>query len=321
MPINTNTRAAINATDSNAGLKPDAYYDKILLEMLRQTNFMHRKFAKKKSLPKNFGDTVNFRRFEKLAVNVTPLTEGVSPDGKLASAESITATIAQYGDVMYFTDRVDNEQLDDVVTEYTVELGYQAAESLDQVAREAIIGEASVFYAGTGNAGVNDLASTDIPTIDDFRKIVLSMKLNHIKPERSTGKYVALVSPAVMFDLLDDATLEKYMQYGMTNSPMKDNMVADIYDLRFMEVLNAKAVANTVPVDVHHSLVIGNEAFGDVELAGEGNVKIIKKGLGSGGTADPLDQRQSVGWKVNGYTCKVLTPLAVYDYMSVPTQG
>jgi len=319
MTMNTNTTAVINATGSN--LKPDAFYDKVLLTMLRQSEFKHRLFAKKKSLPKNYGDTINFRRFAKLAVNTTPLTEGVAPDGKAVSGASITATIAQYGDVMYFTDKVDVTQLDDVVTEYTVELGYQASESLDIVARTALLAGASTFFAGA--KAINTLTASDIPEIDDFRKIALAMKNNNIKPERSTGKYIALVSPAVMYDLLDDATLQKYMQYGMTNKPMVDNLVTDIYDLRFIEVLNASVAnnTNTPVVSVHHSIVLGDEAYGDIELEGNGNVKVIKKGLGSSGTADPLDQIQSIGWKVNGYACKVLTALAVYDYASVPTRG
>jgi len=312
---NMNTLGTINAT---TGLKPDAFYDKLLLTMLRQTKFQHRNFAKKKKLPKNFGDTINFRRFAKLEPNTTPLTEGVTPEGKMVEGASITASIKQYGDVMFFTDKVSNEQLDDVITEYTVELGYQAQESLDIIARDTILNGASVFYAGE-KADKDTLTATEVPKIDEFRKIALAMKKDHIKPYRGTGKYVCLVSPSVMFDLMDDAKLEKYMQFGQTNKPLKDNMVADIYDLRFIEVLNAKTETNTGGVDVHHSIVMGDEAYGDIELEANGNVQIIKKGLGSAGTDDALNQRQSVGWKVNGYGGVVLTPIAVYDYMSVPT--
>lgn len=312
---NMNTLSTINA---ETGLKPDAFYDKLLLTMLRQTKFQHRNFAKKKSLPKNFGDTINFRRFAKLAPNTTPLTEGVTPEGKMVEGSAITASIKQYGDVMFFTDKVSNEQLDDVITEYTVELGYQAQESLDIIARDIILNGASVYYAG-GKTSKDTLTSAEVPKIDEFRKIALAMKKDNIKPYRGTGKYVCLVSPSVMFDLMDDEKLEKYMQFGQTNKPLKDNMVADIYDLRFIEVLNAKTETNTGSVDVHHSIVMGDEAYGDIELEANGNVQIIKKGLGSAGTDDALNQRQSVGWKVNGYGGVVLTPIAVYDYMSVPT--
>ena len=60
---NIQTTTVINATDSAHGLKPSAYYDKILLKVLRATDFKHRMFAKKKNLPKNYGDTINFRTY------------------------------------------------------------------------------------------------------------------------------------------------------------------------------------------------------------------------------------------------------------------
>jgi len=46
----------VNQSGSYA-LKPDAYYDKLLLKMLRQMEFHYSKYAIEKSLPKNFGDT------------------------------------------------------------------------------------------------------------------------------------------------------------------------------------------------------------------------------------------------------------------------
>ena len=72
---NIQTTSVINATDSANGLKPSAYYDKILLKVLRATDFKHRMFAKKKNLPKNYGDTINFRTYKKLDPKLTPLTE------------------------------------------------------------------------------------------------------------------------------------------------------------------------------------------------------------------------------------------------------
>ena len=88
-------------------VKPDAYYDRLLLKMLRQLEFKYSKYANEKTLPKNYGDTVNWRRFAQLAVDTTPLTEGVTPDGLTISGSEVTAVIAQYGDVLYFTDIID----------------------------------------------------------------------------------------------------------------------------------------------------------------------------------------------------------------------
>ena len=148
------TQALINAT--SAGLKPDAYYDKLLLKMLRQLNFEFAKYAVEKSLPRNYGDTINWRRYVKLSPSTVPLTEGITPEGKEISGSSITAVIAQYGDVMYLSDLVELEQLDDVKREYAVELGFLAKETLDLIVRNVLVAEGSAFFAAA-RAGLGTL--------------------------------------------------------------------------------------------------------------------------------------------------------------------
>ena len=56
---------------------------------------------------------------------------------------------------------------------------------------------------------------------------------------------------------------------------------------------------------VYGCLFCGKEPAMDVELAG-GNAHIIVKNKGSAGTADPLDQRSTIGWKATGYGTKIL---------------
>ena len=58
---------------------------------------------------------------------------------------------------------------------------------------------------------------------------------------------------------------------------------------------------------VYGTLVYGQNAFGDVELGGDGkNVKIIINPPGSAGADDPLEQRGTIAWKVRGFTCVIL---------------
>ena len=54
--------------------------------------------------------------------------------------------------------------------------------------------------------------------------------------------------------------------------------------------------AGAAGVDVYSTLVIGEGAYGVTDIAGGGLQTIIKQ-KGSGGTADPLDQRATIGWK------------------------
>ena len=61
-------------------------------------------------------------------------------------------------------------------------------------------------------------------------------------------------------------------------------------------------------VDVHATIVYGTNAFGCVRLGGKGkpNIQMIVKEPGSSGTADPLNQKGSVGWKVGFFAAAVL---------------
>ena len=70
---------------------------------------------------------------------------------------------------------------------------------------------------------------------------------------------------------------------------------------------------------IHHSLILGQEAFGIVDVAGKGGVEMIIKQKGSEGSADPLDQRSSIGAKVTAFTAKVLNSNWIIDVMSAAT--
>lgn len=69
-----------------------------------------------------------------------------------------------------------------------------------------------------------------------------------------------------------------------------------------------------------HILVVGKDALTRTGLAGEGQAKMYVKQKGSSGVLDPIDQRQSIGFKINsvGYGCTRLE--AVHDYICVPTE-
>ena len=303
---------------TNVRIKPDAYYDMMLLKMLRQMEFHYAKYAIQKTLPRNYGEKISWRRFKKLEVadNLGLLVEGQTPTGKDGiSGEEITAVIHQYGEVMYFTDLVDLQQLDDVRREYTIELGYIAQETLDTIVRNTLVAEGSVFYAaGASIDEVSAGSSSARPKIDDFRKIILGFKKDFVTGVRgASGRYIALISPEVMFALFDDQRMLQYMQFGQTNAPLMDGVAIDMFGIRFEEVLNAPVIG-----DAHDSIVLADEAYAITKLQGEGNVRVITKGLGSAGVDDPLDQRQSIGYKITGFATKVLRSESVVNYWSNP---
>lgn len=74
-------------------------------------------------------------------------------------------------------------------------------------------------------------------------------------------------------------------------------------------------------VRYQHTIVLGKDAMVRTGLAGEGQAKMYVKALGSAGVLDPIDQRQSIGFKINsvGFSANV-TQNAVIDYINIPSQ-
>jgi len=73
------------------------FYEKTLLSRL-VPNLVYAKYGQHKPIPKNEGDTINFRRFNSYSAATTPLTEGNTPSGQTMSITTVTATVQQYGD-------------------------------------------------------------------------------------------------------------------------------------------------------------------------------------------------------------------------------
>lgn len=62
--------------------------------------------------------------------------------------------------------------------------------------------------------------------------------------------------------------------------------------------------------DVYSTLIFGENAYGTTEIAGGGLVHIIKQ-LGSAGTADPLNQRATAGWKATKAAVRLVEPYMI----------
>ena len=317
----TQTTASINTGTGSVATKPQAFYDKLLLKTLRFRSFDHERFAQTRPMPRNAGDTINFRKIGVLAPALTPLSEGVTPTGNSATITAISATTAQYGDFLEFSDRVDFQMVDPIVAEYTKEQGVQASETKDTLGRAELHGGSNVIYAASRVSRAT-LAAGDKPTVDLFRKAALTLKKNKVKPAAG-GKYVVFISPDTTFDLLDDAKFIKAYEIAQNNKPFIDGEVADVYGIKFVEVENWKVFtgAGASGANVHSSVMVGEEAYGVTKINGEGDVKTIIKPLGSSGTSDPLNQRQTIGWKINAFVAKRLKEEAIMRIEAVSSNA
>lgn len=293
-----------------AGVAPtiQTYYDKKLLDRLLE-ELVHLQFGQKRPLPKNGGKTIQFRRFSSLAPATTPLTEGVTPAGNAITMTEITATPSQFGDYIEVSDVLDMVAIDPVLDEMTDVLGEQAARTLDVVARDVLVAGTAVQYAN-GRTARNLVAAGDNLTVSEIRKAVRTLKRNNAKP-LSNGDFVAIVEPGTTYDLQSDPDWKLPSQYSKVEQIFKGE-IGRLYGVRFVETSLAKkfAGAGASSADVYATLILGKDAYGIVDVAGSSNVQNIIKPHGSSGTADPLNQRATTGWKAM-FTAKILEQLAM----------
>ena len=71
---------------------------------------------------------------------------------------------------------------------------------------------------------------------------------------------------------------------------------------------------------MQHTLILGKDAMLRTGLAGEDNAKMYVTPLGSAGVLDPIDQRQSIGFKITSVGFGSMRLEAVVDYVNIPTQ-
>ena len=271
------------------------FYDMTLIDEAT-ANLVHDQFGQKRPIPANGGKTIEFRKFAPLAKATTPLTEGVTPDGKSLSVSTITATVNQYGDFVTQTDVLELTSLDNTILEATKLLGRQAGLTLDTVVRNVMNSGTNVTYCPKVVDGV-ETAVTSREALDATSQLTVKViqqvvaKLRGQNAPTIGGKYVAIIHPYVAYDLMRDPEwIDAHKYANPTN--LYEGEIGEIAGVRFVQTTEAKVYEG----GVFSTLFLGEGAYGVTEISGGGLQTIVKQ-KGSAGTADPLDQRSSVGWK------------------------
>ena len=272
------------------------FYDMTLIDEA-QASLVHDQFAQKRPIPKNSGKTIEFRKFSSLPKALTPLTEGVTPDGKSLNVTAITATVAQYGDYITQSDVLELTTIDNTILEATKLLGRQAGLTLDTITRNILHSGTNVTYCPKVATDGTETAVTSRAGLDNTCQLTVKViqqvvaKLRAQNAPTINGKYVAIIHPYVAYDLMRDPEWQEAHKYAKPEN-MYEGEIGEIAGVRFVQTTEAKIYDG----GVFGSLFLGDGAYGVTEITGGGLQTIVKQ-KGSAGTADPLDQRSSVGWK------------------------
>ena len=320
-----------NPAPNTVSAEMKVFYETALLQSAKP-KLVHEQFATFEPIPAGKGKTIEFRRMDNLPKptdengNLLPLTEGVTPVSDTITIIPITATVEQYGRYVEHTDVFDLVSVDPVIGEIVKRQGIQAGLTRDTVARNALAETTNINWCAKVVNGVETATADSTAltmecklTVKEIQKAVAKMKANNIEPIRD-GSYVLILHPHVSFDLKNDPRFEEWHKYTDA-SALFNGEIGKIDNCRIVESTEALITKggedDPTGLAVYHCFMLGQGAFGMTDIGGKG-IEVIIKPLGSSGTADPLNQRGTVGWKTNCASV-LLSPEAVIDIMCCGT--
>lgn len=286
-------------TDTGLTNEMKTYYSDYLIDHA-EPELVHDQFGQKHPIPENGGKKIEFRKYDPLPKATTPLTEGVTPQGQKLNMGIVDATVKQYGGYIELSDMLLLTAIDNNLVQATALLGGQAGRTLDTITREVLNGGTNVQYANgevTSRAALKGGAESGnhYLTVAAIRRAVRTLKV--MNTPKINGEYVAIIHPDVAYDLMSDPEWKYPHQYQDTTN-LYNGEIGKVAGVRFVETTEAKVFkgAGASSRDVYSTLVLGANAYGVTEIKGGGLEHIVKQ-LGSAGTADPLNQRATAGWK------------------------
>ena len=291
-----------------------SFYDTELLENARVELF-YAQFAKKQTLPKRHGKTVEWRKWNTFA-KASKLEEGVIPTGQKFGMSSKTGSIDQYGTYAAVTDTLELRAYDDVILGATEEMGASAAETQETLIRDALLVNTNVLYcdnitlstgavAGTPTSPATMEGSATVMSMftpDMVAKAVTIMKKNRVPT--INGKYYAVIHPSVAYDLRKSSEWIEAHKYSATGE-IFNGEIGELHGCRFIENVFAPildgAYANKAGGVTYATYMFGKDAFGIIDPEGGALEMIVKDKTQVGG---PLNQFSTIGYKfeTNGAT-------------------
>jgi N4-gp56 family major capsid protein len=232
----------LNTPGNDLSPEMKTYYDMYLIDNAKP-KLVHDQFGQKKPIPKGKGKTIEFRKYSPLPKALTPLVEGVTPQGSSLNVTTITATVKQYGDYITISDMLDLTAIDDNLVQATELLGDQSGETIDTIVRDIINGGTNVLYGQGGTKTARYLLTGGEATGNDYfgvenvRLAVRILKNGKAKPI-SGNDFVAIIHPDISYHLTKDSEWQNVKQYDPKDWYAGE--IGRIHGVRFVETTEAK---------------------------------------------------------------------------------
>ena len=216
------------------------YYDRKLLETA-ETKLCYQLYGQKRSIPRNSGKQIEFRRYNLFAVDAAALElqEGVTPSPQLLSQATVTATVKQYGAYCEITDFLELIGIDAPAREAVILLGEQLGVCIEHVTRDAMLAGASIQYAG-GNTTTYGIDNADEFNVDEA--MIAALTLENSKARKFTDggdHFKCIISPSQAYDLRKDE-MWKDMAIYVDPERAKSGVIGRVLGVEYIASTEAK---------------------------------------------------------------------------------
>ena len=270
-------------------------YRKKALDFLRKSLYFHQSGLMEK-FGRNQGQTISVYRIDNLSAATSALGEGTAPAEVQMTSTLFTAVLAQYGNWVKVTDMLEVTGRSNVMEQFSRQLGYNGALSIDTLTYNEYLSGATAFYSSGTNSGT--FAANSYFTSKDIRRLSKLFRATNV-PTFDDGFYSLYLHPDCEFDVVTDNLFGSVTDLQKRDaSDVKWKNVAGTYG--GFRVYTTALVDNTASINsipgTYQNLAVGYGALMNVDADGlpfnlfinpSSNVTI----------SNPLAQLGSIGWK------------------------
>ena len=178
---------------------------------IAEKNAVFYDIADKERLPEGSGKTVQFSRYERLAIPRRPIAEGTDPAVSRLNVSTVTAVVDQWAALVELTDVAQLTISHPVLKIARERLSLQHTELIDRECQTVLMGSNNVFFP-TGVSSRSGIGTASVIDTDLLRKRIAQMRSDGA-PTFQGDLYVGIFDPFVEMDMNNDTVFEQAGTY------------------------------------------------------------------------------------------------------------
>ena len=242
------------------------------------------------------GAAVQFNIYNDLSQATSALTETSDVTAVALGDSTVSVTLAEYGNAVTTTAKLRGTSFLNVDADAANIIGYNMANSLDNIVHGILVAGSNVLYGGDATA-TGELAAADIITSNLLRQAVANLRSDSA-PAFDGNVYVGFIHPDVSYDLRKGTDVTDVIQHQIRQDAgaVRNGSIGTFGGVDFIETprLDIGTNAGASNVDEYETIICGKQAMAKAvsRAAGFGEDPSVVFGP----VTDSLRRFQTVGW-------------------------